>query len=214
MAIDDSSEPMRRGLGQPIRCTTALMSLALSLWQGAALVWAAPTTYVLDAEQSTIRFIGHATLHRFIGTTHTLQGRLEFDPERQRLLSPAEVIIPVARLTTGLSRRDRAMRAMFEATRYPEIRFVLTKLTRYPDRSAQPGGPVRYHLEGRVNIRATEQPVAFDAAAYGSENALEVVGQVQMTTTMFGLTPPSVAGLIHVRPDVLVQFTSRWTPQH
>ncbi len=147
--------------------------------------------------------------HHFTGTTHTLEGRLIFDPEQHRLLEPAEVIIQVTSFRTGNYQRDRDMRTMFEAKQYPEIRFVLTRLTHLPDEAATPGLE-RYRLAGRIKVRSVEQPVTFDVVARVLATELEVSGKLLLTTSMFELKPPTVFGLIRVGPEVLVEIRTTW----
>ena len=178
----------------------------------ARIAWAKPTAYALDPTQSTLRIHGHATWHDFIGTTHTLQGRLLFDPDLNALIKPAWVTVPVASLTTGNARRDQAMRAMFETDRYPEIRFVLMHLTLISGQTAQTAAVRRYRMDGHVRVRAITRPITFEIEARFSADGIDVVGEAPLTTAMFELHPPSVAGLIRVHPDVQVRFISRWKP--
>ncbi len=186
----------------------SIVALNAACWPVA--VWAEPATYELDAQHSRVSFIGHSTLHDFTGTATTCSGRMIFDPDQDSFTGQAEVIVPVDRLDTGIAARDRAMRAMFDAEDYPDIRFALLKLTRLPDAGATSLEGRRYRLEGFLKVRAVEQPVTFEAVARITPEELEVSGEVPLTTTLFDLKPPSVLGVIRVRKDILVRFDSRW----
>lgn len=93
---------------------------------------AAAVTYTLDQDHRTVQLTGAAKGRRFTGTAHVLQGQLVLDSAQDALLRPAEVLVSVAGLETGNVRRDRDMRAMFEADRYPDIRFLVSAITPRP----------------------------------------------------------------------------------
>lgn len=176
--------------------------------------WAAPTTYVLDQEHSRVQFAGSAMGHRFRGRAQALQGRLDFDPVRDQLLRPAEILISTGALTTDHPRRDQDMWRMFEAADYPVIRCVLTKLTPLSRDPPDASGARRYRVEGRLRIRTIEHPVAFEVAATVTPEFIEASGELALTTSAFDLRPPALMlGLVRVRKQVRVEFASRWTRQ-
>ena len=186
----------------------------LSLWGWMDTAQAAPTTYVLDQAHSTVRFVGRAMGHRFTGTAHAVEGTLVFDPEQEALIRPADILIPVAALETGHAGRDQDMRHMFEADRYPALRFTLVKVTRLFEGPSDSSASRRYQLSGRLQIRSIEQPVAFEVLATVSPERIEASGHVLLTTTAFALTPPRLMfGLVRVHQDVLVTVESQWNRQ-
>ena len=178
------------------------IALAAAFLFGTGKVWAEPLTYKLDSKESTLKFIGHATFHGFVGRTRSLQGKMVFDPESQVFTGPEEVIAPVQSIHTGIWARNQAMWRMFDAEHYPNIRFTPTKATKLEDG--------RYRVEGLLKVREVERPISFKVKASVSGDAIEATGEVPLTTTLFDLKPPSAAGIIRVRKDVLVQFTVYW----
>ncbi len=188
--------------------------VAVGLFSGPDPSWAAPTTYVLDQEHSRVQFTGSAMGHRFRGRASVLQGHLDFDPANDQLLGPAEILISVGALTTDNAGRDRDMRQMFEAERYPTIRCILTTLTPLAREQRGALGPRRYHLEGRLKIRTIEQPVAFEVVATVTPELIEASGELLLTTSAFALQPLTLKlGLPRMRKHVHVEFASRWTRQ-
>jgi len=188
--------------------------VAVGLFSGPDPSWAAPTTYVLDQEHSHVQFTGSAMGHRFRGRAQALQGRLDFDPARDQLLRPAEMLVSVGALTTDHPRRDQDMWKMFEAADYPVIRCVLTKLIPLAQDPPGTAGARRYRVEGRLQIRTIEQPVAFDVVATVTPEFIEASGELPLTTSAFDLRPPALMlGLVRVRKQVRVEFSSRWTRQ-
>jgi polyisoprenoid-binding protein YceI len=169
--------------------------------------WAAPVRYGLEPEQAQVRFLGRSTLHDFEGETSDVRGEMVFDPEQAALAAPARLAIPVETIRTGIAARDRAMREMFEAERFPEILITIDSATLLDATSS----PRRYRLQGRLRIRETVQPVDFEAQATISEDAIVASGSLPLSIRAFDLHPPSVFGVIRVRQGVTVEFTSRWT---
>ena len=177
---------------------------------GAPRAAAAPHRYRIATNESSLRFTGEVPWHRFIGVTAGLQGRMGFDPEHQRMTVPGEVTIPVASFETGNRARDRDMREMFEAATFPQIRFTLVQLDALGPAGDGVDTPKRYRLSGRLQIRQVVQPVTVDVLARVSDTTLDVWGETQLMTTAFDLHPPALLGLFRVRPQVRVEFTTRW----
>ena len=171
---------------------------------GACPPFAEPAAYELDGDHSVLSFHAKTPLHPFTGVTHALQGRLDAD-EKLVLSQPAEILIPVATLDTGNKNRDKEMRRMFEADRYPGILFTARKIVET--------APGRYRIEGSLRIRDIEQEITMDVEAREYPGFVEVSGSVPLTTTMFKLKPPSVLGLIRVNENVSVTFQTRWNLQ-
>jgi polyisoprenoid-binding protein YceI len=168
----------------------------------------------LDQEHSRVQFTGSAMGHRFRGLAQALQGHMDFDPARDQLLRPAEILISAGALTTDNTRRDQDMWAMFEAADYPVIRCVLTTLTPLSHDPPDASGARRYRVEGRLRIRTIEQPVIFEVAATVTPEFIEASGELPLTTSAFALRPPALMwGLVRVRKQVHVEFASRWTRQ-
>jgi polyisoprenoid-binding protein YceI len=188
-----------------------LMLIAAIGWCLTEAAQAAPIAYEIQPQESVLEFEGHSTLHGFTGTSRELSGELLYDPDQHRLAQPTEILVPVASFRTGNDRRDRAMRAMFEADRFPAIRMTVTSIDPL-EASADAGGRRRYRLSGQAQVRAVTQPVAVDVWAMESPDSIEASGELRLTASQFGLKPPSVAGLIRVRDELVVRFNTRWRP--
>lgn len=176
-----------------------------------AEAWAAPNRYVLEPDSAHVRFRGRSTLHGFAGETDVVRGEMTFDPQQRQLTAPAHLAIPVESLRTGIGARDRAMYAMFEADRFPELTITIESVSVLDEPRPIDATPRRYLLHGRLRIRQIERPIEFQAQATVTEDAVEVSGTLPLTTAMFDLKPPSVIGLIRVRNTLVVEFTAHWT---
>lgn len=88
---------------------------------GALLVAAAPVgARTLEiAGRCAVRFFGTSTLHDFEGTAPCALLAIDAPDASGRYAARAEVA--VAEMETGIAARDRKMREMFEAKRFPRI---------------------------------------------------------------------------------------------
>lgn len=183
------------------------LSLTL-LCVAAAEASAEPARYELQPDGTRVRFLAKSTLHPFEGDTSAVRGDMVFDPVTNQLLEPARIAVKVEGLTTGIAARDRAMCRMFQSDEFPELLVTIDSLV--PLDVSDPSAR-RYRLEGRLKIRQIEQPIAIDVDANLLGDGFEASGRLPlMARKMFQLKPPSVAGLIRVRDDLVVEFTSSW----
>jgi polyisoprenoid-binding protein YceI len=175
--------------------------------------WAAPIRYILEPEHAHVRVAGRSTLHGFEGETSAVRGEITFDPQQDQLAAPARLAVPVSTIRTGNSARDRAMLEMFDAGHFPEISVTIDAVSPLGEPAAGSAAPRRYRLQGRLRIRDIEQPVDFEVEAVVTDQAIDASGALPLTTTMFELKPPSVLGVVRVRKEITVEFTSHWTRQ-
>jgi hypothetical protein len=123
-------------------------------------------------------------------------------------------------MQTGIERRDRAMREMYEAGRFPRIVgrlpvAPLVELRRQLHQAAQ-GGTFPLQLR----IRDREQAIAAQVSQLtDTENSFSVELQFPVSLAAYGLKPPSVLGFIRVGDEVRVKVSvqlaplpTRWQP--
>jgi polyisoprenoid-binding protein YceI len=178
----------------------------------AAPAHAAARAYVVDAPRSRIAVEGRSTLHGFTARSIALSGALDYDRGQDALAGPATIRLPVRSLETGIGARDRAMWRMFDAERYPEIVVTITAIRR-GDGPPDARGRLPYHLSGHAQVRDVTQPIDADAWASVAEDAIEVEGELALTTTQFGLRPPVALGVVRVRPPLRARFAIQWIAQ-
>jgi polyisoprenoid-binding protein YceI len=100
-----------------------------------------------------LSFDGHATVGDFVGTTKTVAGQLTGAADISGVRGWVEA--PVQSLKTGDRRRDKDLNKSMESTRYPKLRFDLTRITAKP--SAGESVPVTLH--GTLNVHGVTRPV-------------------------------------------------------
>ena len=181
--------------------STVLAALTVIGWFVSAQAQA--QTLTLDPASSIVRFQGTSGRHGFEGQTRDMRSSLEVDLKEQKLLSAADLSIPIEGFKTGNDARDHAMQHMFEMKRYPEILFHVAVIAPAEEKGT-------YDLEGTVSIHGVTQPVRIKAQAVITEETVRVKGEYRMNVEDFGMKPPSMLGVFRVRKDVLVSFDTTW----
>jgi len=167
-----------------------------------------------------IRFTATSTLHAFSGTaavqdfivTHHGGG-----PPRQGWWSTT-IRLPVARMSTGLRLRDRAMYKMFHARQYPyiEARFSHIDAARFLDAvAARDDGERRSSnaLPFTLSIAGAEQTV--HPSISGWERAASTVAfaaHFDVSLQAFNLRRPGFLGMVRVGDSVSVTVQVRLVP--
>lgn len=78
-------------------------------------------------KRNLVSFRSSAPLEDIVGTTNEVHGQLMFDPKQPDAGIRGEIRVSVAALSTGIALRDEHLRSgdWLDATKYPEIRFVI-----------------------------------------------------------------------------------------
>jgi len=181
----------------------------LLLWSG--LFWlagqAAADATSPDAQgHCEIRFFGSSTLHDFSGEVRSQPFALAFhvDASDVRGWWSGSIQVAVAEMDTGIERRDRKMRAMFEADRFPLIVADFPRLGSAALARVRSSG--ESDLEFDLTIRETTRPVAARVSNWtetGPRASFDA--EFELSLEAFGLEPPTVFGLIRVKDAVVVR---------
>lgn len=164
--------------------------------------WPAVQTYHLDEVKSQVKFTGYSTGHDFWGVSKKMSGKIEIDADQKTLLKPAVLNFSIIDMQTGNTSRDHAMQHMFDYPKYKDIEFEIEKITFEGDQS--------YLLQGVLRIHAISKPIVIKAKALFSETHVNVNGRFTLSLTDFALKPPSVFGVFKVKPNVDIDFRSKW----
>jgi polyisoprenoid-binding protein YceI len=149
------------------------------------------------AGRCSVKFFATSTLHDFEGEAPCALLAIDAPDSQGRYAARAEV--EVARLETGISARDKRMREMFEAKRFPRItaRFA----------SVDPAELRAGKLPFWITVHGVERPVAPEISAYREapgENA-HFRATFTLSLKQFGLEAPVAMGFIQVADAVEVQ---------
>ncbi|HHW4679415.1 MAG TPA: YceI family protein [Xylella sp.] len=122
---------------------------------------AATTHYVLDPVHTRIVFtINHAGISKAIGTVSGSTGTLDFDAENWSS-AHLDVRIPLQHVDMGDAKWNKATlgEELLDITRYPEARFVSTRVTSTT--------PSKGEVIGQLTLHGITREVILDTTLYG-----------------------------------------------
>lgn len=215
MVRDRGDDPLRierRHRGAKITAQrVAIQVLALSCWLWATGSAAAASESPVAQGRCAIEFLAASTLHDFSGKVEARP----FELTRHGVASTGQewwsgsVEVAVAEMSTGIGRRDRNMRAMFEADVFPSIVADFPHVASAEFAGARSGDRAR--LGFNLRIREVTQPIEA-SVSHWIENAdgASFDAEFDVSLASFGLVVPPVLGLlrvddvVHVRAHVML----------
>jgi len=166
---------------------------------GAASAASAQASPPAISGRCTVQFFGTSSLHDFDGEAPCARLEITAPDGEGRYGARAEV--EIAQMKTGISARDRKMREMFDAKRFPRITATFTQLAPRAIRARAPAA-----LPFRVQVHGVEKSVTPKLSRY-SETAggrARLRAEFDLTLQDFGLEPPVAMGFIRVGDQVHV----------
>lgn len=166
-----------------------------------------PITYIIDPDQSEVRFELDEVLRgnpiTVVGVGNDLTGSITVDLNDPSSATISTMTINPAALLTDQDRRNGAInRFILQTGTYPEITFEPTALTGLPAAAAV-GETVNFQIEGNLTIRDVTQPTVFEAAVtVVDENTLIGTAETVIQRGDFGLQIPSVPAVANVEEEV------------
>ncbi len=125
--------------------------------------WAGATeVYDIDPVHSTIGFkVKHMGISTVPGKFAKFKGVVTLD-KHEPTAARVEAAIETASIDTGMEARDKHLKGsdFFDVDKYPEIRFVSTKVSRMKDD--------KFVMEGALTMHGVTKPVTLDAV-FGGE---------------------------------------------
>lgn len=137
----------------------ARILLACVFASAAAEAWAG--RFEIDAVHSSVSFkVRHMVVSKTSGKFNDFAGTLDYDPKAPGSWK-TEAVIKAASIDTGNADRDKHLRSkdFFDTDKYPEIRFVSTKVE-----TAEDG---RTLLHGKLTLHGVTKDVALALEAHG-----------------------------------------------
>jgi len=147
--------PMTRYLSS-LRLLAAPALLGLAVLGLATPVHAAPAEYALDPVHTRVLFaIDHAGFSKALGTVSGSEGRLRFDPDDWQG-AQLDVTVPLTRLDLGDAKWNQAVlaRNLLDGERYPQARFVSTRV--------EPVDAQHARVFGTLTLHGVSQEIALD----------------------------------------------------
>lgn len=145
----------------------------------------------VDSTESVIDYTGSAPLHDWTGTSRSVSGTLVLDPETPDS-SRAVLRVPVASFDSGNNRRDRKMREVTEAERYPTVEFRATDFQPELWGRASEGHAGRWRVTGDLTFHGRTHPVEVTADVAINEDRVRIRAQFPISLTRFEVERPSI----------------------
>lgn len=134
--------------------------------------------YTLDADHTQVLFtVSHLGFSEYTGQFTQPTGTLTLDPAHPDQ-AKVEVVFPIAKVSTTAPGLDKHLQNadFFDAAKFPEGRFVSTKVTVAGDRAM---------VAGNLTLKGVTKPVVLQTRFYGAGNGRgkDTIG-FQATTTI------------------------------
>jgi polyisoprenoid-binding protein YceI len=188
----------------------ALLVAPLALTASAS---AQAQTFKVDSGgTSSIQFVSDAPLEKFTGKTTALSGSITVDPNKADK-AKGEVKAEVATIKTNVALRDEHLAGenWLDAKKYPQARFVVTKITGAS--KLKPNDVTDVTVVGKFSIHGVTKDVSTKAKVRytpGAKGALRVQSSFTIHLEDYKVSIPSIVAL-KVSPDIVVNVDIRAT---
>lgn len=169
-------------------------------------------TRVALAAESAITFHASDAFGGFDGRVPVAGFSAAVDPQRPTS-AQATIVVRTSAITTGNVLRDmNAARAVFEASRFPTIRYTLTAVTSRPA-SLREARSAAVSVRGRLRMHGVERDVVARGEVSRTEGGLDVRLTLPLRLSDFGMTRPRLfAVVVDDTVDVRVHLVLRLLP--
>lgn len=192
--------PESKARRRAVLAVAAAVGVALVAGFQAAPAEAVERTLKLDGAQTRVAFDLPATGHDVHGLISLKEGEIRFDDEAGT--ASGEIVLDAGTAASGNASRDETLRdEVFEAAKFPEIRFVAERVE---GRLAAEGAS-EIRLVGKVRLHGADHPLTMTAkvVAHGAHVAAETAFPVPFLD--WGLKDPSIL-FLRVEPVVTVKI--------
>jgi polyisoprenoid-binding protein YceI len=185
-----------RAFALALAAGSVAVASAASAQAGAASAQASPPAI---AGRCSVQFFATSSLHDFEGEAPCARLEIAAPDGAGRYGARAEV--EIAQMKTGISARDRKMREMFDAKKFPRISATFAQLDPRAIRAREPGA-----LPFRVEIHGVQRSVMPKLSRYAESagRSARFRAEFDLTLQDFALEPPVALGFIRVGDRVHV----------
>lgn len=174
----------------PLSVTSMLVACLLVL-VGGADARAQRLVATVDSTASVIDYTGSAPLHDWTGTSRSVTGRFVLDPKNADS-SRASIQVPVATFDSGNDRRDRKMRDVTEAEKYPLVRFRATDIRPLRWGRTSDGRAGRWEATGTLTFHGQTYSMDAPVTVRAGRDSVYARAQFKISLTRFGVERPSL----------------------
>jgi polyisoprenoid-binding protein YceI len=158
-----------------------------------------PDSYVSYKAPVRIALVAGSTVE---GVNHEITGEIVWRSSESRNEISATLVIDAGAFDSGNSRRDRDVRNILNAEKYPDIVFTLTALLGVENGPPETIGG-EYVAIGKLTVNDTDKEVSVPVKIRHESESLRIEGSVAVRYTDFNIDPPRVGAFISRAPDEL-----------
>jgi polyisoprenoid-binding protein YceI len=157
-------------------------------------------SFDLDRAKTNVGFVVRDRLHTVRGTFHLKQGQVIFDSSTGVI--SGDVVIDAASGNSGNTTRDKRMtRDILEAQRYPEIRFIPSKIAG----SISESSTSSVEITGSFVIHGEAHEITIPMQVQISQSEITTIGKFVVPYVQWGMKNPSNF-LLKVNEDVMIEI--------
>lgn len=196
----------------------AFLFLGLLLSSRAGAQASSTPEYAINSEKSRLEIsvykegVFKAFGHNHLISASSISGRILFN-QKMPADSSVDLTVEAASLTVidpGESDSDRrqvqstmAGKEVLDAQKYPEIRFISTRVT--SEKKTDEGWEIA--VDGRLILHGIEKPISLPLRLSARNGELRAEGEASILQTDFGITPIKVGGgTVRVKDKVRIRF--------
>lgn len=186
-------------LSRSLTVFTAVVVCGLGATEAAAQEVFAP----VHSAESTISYTGSATLHDWTGTSEDVSGRMVLNldtPEKSRVVVRA----PVASFESGPNRRDRNMREVTEAERYPRVQFRATDVRPVRWGRTSDGHAGQWSVTGDLTFHGRTHPVEANVDVRTTDDSIRAHAEFPISLTRFGVERPELLWMAPIADTIRI----------
>lgn len=145
-----------------------------------------------------------------VGSTQEITGELQLDLSQvPPLVGDSSFTVDLMSLTSDQAGRDNSVRREFFGDgRFPTATFLIDSLEDFPAQLSE-GEPVSFRMVGDLTIHKQTQTVPFAVTVVWNANTITGTARAFILLSDFGLTPPSLLGLLTVSEEVMLELHIR-----
>jgi polyisoprenoid-binding protein YceI len=190
-------------------CAGLLLLAGLGSALGGQEATAQRRTVPIDSTASVIHYTGSAPMHDWTGTTRSVRGTLRVDlnaPDSSRV----HVRAPVANFDSGNDRRDRKMREVTEADRYPVVEFRATEISSEVWGRSRSGKRGQWRVDGPLTFHGQTHRIEATVDVRVAGDSLAAHARFPVSLTRFGVERPGfLGGLASIADTIRVEARIR-----
>ncbi len=204
---------------RPLSRTLIRLSLSLLLLPAAAVAARAAHYVINPGSPNLVKFDSKSTAESFSGSTRTVRGAIDFNPQNLADSAAVNVEVDLNTLDTGISLRNQQMReSHLETDKYPKAFFRGGKMSGFSAAALTPGQKATFNLAGEFEIHGVKRPLVLPVeVTEGNQDGkdfVHIVGHFPVTLADYNISRPQFLVLrLGETQQVTIDLTAVESPE-